>query len=191
MAEVDRAWSRIEAWMDAHAPEARAALRPGASDEAIREAEEALGLELPASFRRSIARHDGQHWRWPSLVEFGILLPLHDVVEEQRSLEQASAESQADADQGNWWRPGWVPFVSRDGDYLSVDLAPDDHPRYGQVWSFLHDDEPMHSLVAPDFGTWLERWADELERGVFALDRAPGSGLVPRGETARSRLWLE
>ena len=119
-----RVWSRIEAWMDGRAPEALEVLRPGVNEESIDRAEEILELELPESFRRSLARHDGQEMRWPSLVEFGFLMPLQQVVDESRSLaesyEQRSGATAAD----EWWRPGLIPFVSRDGDYLCLALEP-------------------------------------------------------------------
>ena len=177
--DVERAWDRIEAWMRAEAPDALDALRPGADDSTIHAAEEALGRRLPESFRRSVARHDGQEFGWPSLVESGFLMTLSDIVTSASQLEELQERAPAGP---TWWRRGWVPFVSRDGDYLSLD-------RRGRIWCFLHDNEPMHSEIARNLGTWLERWADELEAHVFALDRAPGSGLVPRNEEARSRLW--
>jgi len=184
-----RVWGRIEAWMEQHAPEAIGALRPGLSDESIEGAEEILELELPELFRRSLARHDGQEMRWPSLVEFGFLMPLQQIVDESRSLaewyEQRSGVKGAD----EWWRPGLIPFVSRDGDYLCLDLKPPGGRRRGEVWALLHDAEPALSLIAPDFGTWLERWAEELEAGVFYLDRAAGAGLLPREPATRSHLW--
>jgi cell wall assembly regulator SMI1 len=173
-------------WMRAHAPEALEVLHAGASDDTIRAAEEALGRELPESYRRSVARHDGQQERWPSLIEFGFLMPLQDVVTRSRELEKWLEETRGDT---CWWRRGWVPFVSRDGDYLSLDLAPRVDADRGRVWCFLHDNDPMHSVVASSYGAWLTRWADELEAGVFALDRAAGAGLLPRQPSVRSRLW--
>lgn len=71
-----RVWSRIEAWMDAHAPEASEVLHPGINDDSIERAERSSNSNCPSRFRRSLARHDGQEVRWPSLVEFGFLMPL-------------------------------------------------------------------------------------------------------------------
>ena len=47
------------------------------------------------------------------------------------------------------------------------------------------------SVVAPGFGTWIGRWAEELEAGVFVLDRAPGAALLPRDEREGTRLWAD
>ena len=170
--------------MKANAPEALGVLRPGVPEDTLREVEQRRGLELPEAFRRSLAQHDGQEWGWPSFIEFGILMPLHEMVVRSRENERHRVDEAGRAG-GASWRRGWFPFVSRDGDYLSLALGPSGA---GEIWSFLHDMEPTHSIVAPDFGTWLERWADELEAGVFELDHAPGGGLLPRtGKT--SRLW--
>lgn len=184
-----RAWSRIEKWMDAHAPEAIEVLRPGINDASIERAEEILEFELPESYRRSLARHDGQEMRWPSLVEFGFLMPLQQVVDDARSLAELYEQRSAGAAADEWWRPGLIPFVSRDGDYLCLDLKPCAGRPRGEVWALLHDDEPARSRIAADFGAWLERWAGELEAGVFYLDRAAGAGLLPREPAKRSRLW--
>ncbi len=117
------------------------------------------------------------------MIEYGILMPLREIVVYTRENEQQAVDEAA-GDQA-WWRRGWLPFVSRDGDYLSVALGSSGD---GEVWAFQHDMEPIHSVVAPNFETWLARWADELEAGVFELDRAAGAGLLPRdGKT--SRLW--
>lgn len=186
MTEVERTWSRIERWLKAHAPEALAVLESGAAQATIDEAEDVLGLELPVAFRRSAARHDGQAWRWPSLLDFGVLMPLAEVVGQWRALQPYTERTQQEA----WWRRGWVPFVSRDGDYLSLALDPSNEGPLGSVWCFLHDNDPQHSLMAPDFETWLERWADELEAGVFALDHAPGAGLLLKpGKHEQTQLW--
>ncbi len=181
-----RVWSRIEAWMDAHAPEALEVLRPGASEDALETAEAILGAELPSSYRRSVARHDGQEMRWPSLIEFGFLMPLQRVIDDWRSLGESYDEGAALTGE-EWWRPGLVPFVSRDGDYLCLELEPAEGRSRGEVWALLHDSEPPRSRIAADFDTWLERWADELEAGFFYLDRARGAGLLPR-PGRRSRL---
>ncbi len=137
-------------------------------------------MVFPDALRRSIARHDGQDSGQPTLVDSGILMPLQQIVDELRTIEEAM-------DDGAGWRRGWLGFVSRDGDYLSVDLAPGGTPRYGRVWSFLHDNDPLHAVMAPDLTTWLMRWADELERGVHTPDPV-SSDLAPRGGRT-SRLW--
>lgn len=186
-----RVWSRIEAWFDAHAPSASEVLRPGMNDASIESAEQILELEFPEGFRRSLARHDGQELRGPSLVEYGFLMPLQQIVDDSRRLAKWFDERPRAAAAEEWWRPGLIPFVSRDGDYLCLDVEPPEGRPRGEVWALLHDQDPTRRRVAPDFDAWLERWADELERGVFQLDRAAGGRLLPREPAKRSRLWTE
>jgi cell wall assembly regulator SMI1 len=75
-------WRRIHTWLDANAPENYGHLRPGASAEAIRAAEETMGLDLPADLRASYRIHDGQDSE-PGLIggEGWCLLPLQKMVE--------------------------------------------------------------------------------------------------------------
>ncbi len=97
-------------------------------------------------------------------------------------------EVSAGADES--WRRGWLPFASRDGDYLFISLeSMDGHPA-GSVWQFRHDDEPMISVVASSYEAWLQRWAEELESGVFALDRGAGAGLLP-APGKETQVWPE
>ena len=140
-------------------------------------------MQFPAALRQSLARHDGQHWGWPSLIDLGILMPLQQIVDYTRQNEQHGVDEAAAGEE--WWRKGWLPFVSRDGDHLSVALGASGD---GEVWAFQHDLDPIYSVVAANFETWLARWADELEAGIFELDRSPGAGLVRRGGRT-SRLW--
>jgi len=109
------------------------------------------------------------------------------VIEQSRALAQHPWAEECPEDP--WWRPDLVPVVSRDGDFICLDLDPPQGRPSGEVCVLLHDDEPTFRRVAPDFATWLERWASELESGVFALDRAAGAGLLPRDSAQPSQLW--
>src|SRR5437667_10255962 len=73
-------WRRIHNWLDANAPEGYSHLRPGGSAEAIRAAEAATGLKLPAAAKASYRIHDGQGTA-PALIgaEGRRFVPLRDV----------------------------------------------------------------------------------------------------------------
>ena len=130
---VERSWERIESWLREDAPEAFAALREGVAASDVDAAEERLGLAFPQALRESLLRHDGQEWRWPSLVEFGVLMPLEHVVDNAELNTKAGIDD-ARAEDEIWWRRDWIPFVSRDGDALSVAVESG-----GEVWCFQHD----------------------------------------------------
>src|SRR5437763_1611020 len=53
-------WKRIHSWLDANAPIGYGNLRSPASAEAIRTAENAMGLKLPDDIKASCDIHDGQ-----------------------------------------------------------------------------------------------------------------------------------
>src|SRR5262249_39429588 len=66
-------WERIHTWLRQHAPAVLDSLRPGATEETLRAAEEAMGVKLPADVRQSYRIHDGQsageHGFAPGLIE--------------------------------------------------------------------------------------------------------------------------
>ena len=53
-------WERLHTWLRENAPAGYGDLRLGASAEAIRAAERAMGLKLPADIKASYRIHDGQ-----------------------------------------------------------------------------------------------------------------------------------
>ena len=73
-------WKRIEAGLASHAPGVLSKLQPGASDEAIRQAEQALGMELPEEVRASYRIHNGSNGA--GLTDDGRLLSLEEIVAE-------------------------------------------------------------------------------------------------------------
>jgi cell wall assembly regulator SMI1 len=156
-------WKRIHAWLDANAPEGYGHLRPGASAEAIRAVEKAMGLKLPADVKASYRIHDGQG-NEPGLIggEGWYLVSLREMVKDWRT----------------WFRsdPDYayrVPVAwGGAGDYVFLDLSPDsDQP--GRLMVQRHDcDEP--DPLAQSFRFWLEDFADKLDYGEFAYSEDEG-----------------
>ena len=54
------AWQQIHSWLDLHAPEILASLRPGATEAELDEAERTLKVRFPAALRVLYRIHDGQ-----------------------------------------------------------------------------------------------------------------------------------
>lgn len=198
MREVDAAWDRIERWLVANQPEAFAALRPGASAADLDAVESALGVQLPAAFRASLQRHDGQTFDGPWLVDGGQLCAIADALDEWTSWKEMLDAGDLDGFEidarpapqvggDTWWRPGWIPITAHDGDYLVLDLDPAPGASVGQVFAFSHE-TGLGRLAAPDFATWLSIWADELEAGVFSPVPEDG-GSLHGTEDADCRTW--
>jgi hypothetical protein len=164
------AWDRIHAWLDANAPAGYGALRPGASADEIRAAEESMGLKLPDDVVASYRIHDGQG-NGPGLVagEGWWLLPL------QRMVAQWRRWSQADPMASRFVPLAWIGT----GDYVFLNLDPDfrkldpDAEEPGYLMIQRRDSGEPDPLV-PSFSFWLEDFASELESGAFAYSEKHG-----------------
>jgi hypothetical protein len=163
-------WHRIHAWLDAHAPAGYGDLRPGASADEIRAAEEAMGLKLPDDVVESYRIHDGQD-NTPGLIggEGWCLLPLQSMVQHWRNW------SQADPTAIHFVALAWIGT----GDYVFLNLDPDfrrldpeaEEPGYLMI---QRRDSPDPDPFVPSFSLWLADFADELESGVFAYSERHG-----------------
>jgi cell wall assembly regulator SMI1 len=172
---VRAAWERIEAWLEANAPEQREGLARGATPARIAEAEKALGFALPRELAASLALHDGD--RETGLVGNWNLMSARSIAREwsrmARLLAQGAfgdARARHRRIRSTWWSPRWVPFVSSgSGHFLCVDLDPAPRGQRGQVIAFFHD-EGTRIVVADGVKEWLADIADGLERGRFEHD---------------------
>ncbi|MFJ3966114.1 SMI1/KNR4 family protein [Streptomyces sp. NPDC090036] len=108
-------WQRIDSWLTEHAPRALSELRPPASKQSIKEAEDRLGFQLPADLRESLLCHDGDTFplgvlpcqRLYSVAEIIEIREMRMDIWEPDSAEQAETP---------WWGTWWVPFAGSDGD---------------------------------------------------------------------------
>jgi cell wall assembly regulator SMI1 len=183
---MKRIWDRIHVWLAANAPAVLASLRPGASEEAIRAAERAMGVTLPDDVKAAYRIHDGQGgadgrlsmppgflygYEWHTLEELVLRWTTLS-----RSVEYAIPTGWWPTTDGivraEWHHPAWIPLAgSPHGDHDCADLAPDDHGEVGQIIDWRrHKSERL--IQARSFTRWLERFADELEAGrwVYSED---------------------
>ena len=63
------AWGQIHAWLNAHAPEVAASLRPGATEADLDDAEHQLKVRLPAALRVLYRIHDGQDLEFDKQID--------------------------------------------------------------------------------------------------------------------------
>ena len=160
---MNAVWERIHTWHEANSPVGYGNLRPGASDEAIRAAEDAMGLELPEDVKASYRIHDGQD-NEPGLIggEEWCLLPLAEMV------EQWGRWSESDAMDGRCVPIAW----GGSGDYVFLKLGPD-AGESGRLMIQRNDSADPDPL-APSFWAWLASFADQLEKGEFAYSEDDG-----------------
>ncbi|KIL68547.1 hypothetical protein M378DRAFT_61257, partial [Amanita muscaria Koide BX008] len=128
---------------------------------------------------------------------FGLtLLPLEDVLEEWRFWREVDDDPQTGANPKlrermqsippSWVRRdyshrGWIPLIAdKAGNYVGVDLAPDEAGSIGQVIVFGRDFDTKVVLYPGDgpagWAKWLASFVDELESGEgYELGRAEAS----------------
>ena len=172
---VSQAWERIEFWLNYHLPRALRLLNNPIRVEDLANFEEHLGNPLPTSLRESYLIHDGQ-----SLMDFGIfygfsLLSLSNVTETLNnwiSLPRVAGDFRCFPEatiRKLVYDSKWLPLAKDfQGNYLLVDLVPDEKGTVGQVFLMnLH--EKVRVLLAHDWAHFLTDVADELERGNFLL----------------------
>jgi cell wall assembly regulator SMI1 len=170
-------WGRLEAWAEEHADKSLR-LRPGASERAVKAAEKAMKLELPADLRASILLHDGQEpvdeesELFPWMPGCSPLASLEWIVErwkEERD-EEGDAEDDAVSEDGfvhtTLWHPSRVPLAGTpdwDGDNTYVDLYPGPQGTRGQLITFVTECDL--TAIAPSLAAALESYVGALERG--------------------------
>ena len=187
---LTRTWTRLRNWLAKEYPELEDTLNWGILPEDLAGIEVALGTSLPQPVRESYLAVNGQEAESAAGCSEGLFfgltfLPLEEVLEEWRFWRDVDDDP---ATGGNarlrevmqsipprWIRRmysqrGWIPLVSdKAGNYLGVDLSPDEHGSVGQVIVFGRDFDTKVVLWKGDgrggWATWLSGFADELESG--------------------------
>jgi cell wall assembly regulator SMI1 len=187
MTPMDAIWSRIETWLQAHAPEIADGLNFGASEEDLVATERFLGVTFPDDVRSSFRRHDGQAPDSLWLMDGWELLSLERVGDEWvvwKDLLDGGAfrdcKSQTDSRVvQDWWHPQWIPLTYNGaGDHHCLDLHPGPSGTVGQIIQMWHDDA-IRPVLASSYRQWLAAFAAGLEAGDYVVSDEYG-GLVRR-----------
>lgn len=173
---VSASWSRIDAWLGAHAPASLARLGPGADPAAVAAAEQVLGVALPAELAASLACHDGVEPECRVFPEMDFL-SVSGVIDQWELRNQVAAEFLADeadlppSDGDPFWHRLWIPVGHFQGDLHVIDLRPG--PGHGHMGWVSHDgSSSFDGGELPTLGTYLSALADTLVTG-----RQPVPGL--------------
>lgn len=174
---VAERWETIRAWLAAEHPARLAEFQPGASVDAVRAAESALGLNFPADYTEFVRLHDGQEPGAP-MVCSASLMPLEEVVRRRQILgdlfpqraaipgDEVDAEVRA-VELSDRWIP--IGVSARGRDVLCVDLDPTDAGKPGQIILVVLDDD-VRLKVADSFAEFLGRYFEEAQTGEVDLD---------------------
>lgn len=176
-AAVARVWQQIEDWYQQHAPTLLEWLKKGASDKQIADLERRLDLDLPAEYRASLKRHNGQGY-----VAGYTYLATKSVLRTWQSMNERSEQGdfagrqRADQDGGRsrdtWWDRGWIPFAEDSvGNLLCLDMAPGARGHTGQILALDGDEGPVATPYL-SFLDWLTVYYDDLERGMYDVDES-------------------
>lgn len=177
--EIADAWHRITRWLQRHAPDSYAALRPGAGPTAIAALDSDLGVEVPFELRvlwLLTAGDDGSNG-WGCLPGNRALAPLDTVAAVYRLKKDSQAHQDAlNADRSEdervtVWEPSWIPVVTAGPTDRSSGLYLDAATGCLGRWSRYNEGqgEERDTLV-----TYLEETADMLESPALATRDKPG-----------------
>lgn len=176
---MQKIWERIEAWLYHNAQDVFHSLQRPATEAQLREVEVELGLVLPEDVRTSYLIHNGQKSTQHSLLgSMWHLLSLQQALREWRLNNHLLEKRDYFSDAAQrpprelrpvWWSAGWFPVAANGaGDFVCVDLASRSRDQIGQLFIHWHDSD-IHTLIAPNYYTWLRRFADDLESQRYSL----------------------
>lgn len=188
---LEHTWARLRNWLGREYPELGDTLNYGIPPLELSTLEMQLGgLELPAAVRDSYLCVDGQEPESSAACTFGLffgltLLPFEDVVEEWRFWREVDEDPSTGANprlrmlmgsippgyiRREYSSRGWIPLAAdKAGNYLGVDLNPDEKGSAGQVIIFGRDIDTKVVLWRGDgpdgWAKWLASFVEELESG--------------------------
>jgi cell wall assembly regulator SMI1 len=187
---LQQTWNRLRAWLDEQYPELADTLNWGIQPPDLAHLELQLGFALPPAVRDSYLIVDGQEAESSAGCSDGLffgltLLPFEDVVDEWRFWREvdddpatgASAELREEMRSipPGWIRReysqrGWLPLIAdKGGNYIGVDMNPDERGSVGQVIVFGRDFDTKVVMWRGDgeggWARWLASFVDELESG--------------------------
>lgn len=167
-------WDRIETWYAKHLPAVDLKLRPGASEEAIAQADATLGIVFPDDLRASFAIHDGQDpepevMLFPGFWQLGSLESLTECWQDDRGAYEEGDPffNEDETVLQAQFHPRHIPIGGSpywDYDRLLLDLTPGPKGHAGQL--ILRVDTE-HELLCADFRTLLSLTAQGLEDGTI------------------------
>lgn len=166
---VGASWSRIDAWLSAHAPASLARLGPSADPADMAAAERVLGVALPAELAASLACHDGVEPECRIFPEMD-LLSVSGVIDQWELRNEVAAEFFADeedlppSDGDPFWHRLWIPVGHFQGDLYVIDMRPG--PEQGRMGWVSHDGSSSFTgEELPTLSSFLQALADTLMTG--------------------------
>jgi cell wall assembly regulator SMI1 len=174
-------WQRIENWLGENYPEGLEMLNVGASDDLIQATEQFLGIEFPEDVKDFYRVHNGGRYEL-ALINGRELLSLEEIQSQWKIWQELTVGGEFEENEGepekeiskDWYNIKWIPITHNGGgDHDCLDFAPTEDGNYGQIIQMWHDWE-KRSLEAKSFREWIEKFADELEAGLYKYSEEYG-----------------
>ncbi|KAH9934696.1 uncharacterized protein B0H18DRAFT_1114566 [Fomitopsis serialis] len=187
---LSHTWDRLRQWLSREYPELGDTLNYGILPLDLQQIEMALGMRLPAAVRDSYLCVDGQEAESAAGCSEGLffgltLLPMEDVLEEWRFWREIDDDPSTGANPRlkevmqsippKWVKreytcKGWLPLITdKGGNYLGIDMTPDEEGKSGQVIVFGRDFDTKIVMFRGEgeggWGKWLAGFVDDLESG--------------------------
>lgn len=172
-------WRRIEQGFATHSPHLLALCRPGASEEELLQAEEALGVPLPEDFKTLYRLHNGGCLLAPLGCSEHITLSLDQIVGIPREVVALArpGTKHYDGNDGTWpvqpflWHPQRIPFLwgGYGSEFFCLDMVPGPGGQVGQIVFAPHATQTP-DLIAPSFQAFVAKTADDMEADNYAFD---------------------
>ncbi|KAJ7771667.1 hypothetical protein B0H16DRAFT_1514265 [Mycena metata] len=172
-------WNRLRTWLAREYPELGDTLNYGILPQDLALLESQFGFDLPQVVRESYLTVDGQEAESSAGCSQGLffgltLLPLEDVLDEWRFWREVDDDPSTGANvtlrdsmqsiPTGWVRKeysqrGWIPLVAdKAGNYVGIDLNPDEGGSPGQVIVFGRDFDTKIVLWAGDGPAGWAKW---------------------------------
>jgi cell wall assembly regulator SMI1 len=159
--------ARLEYWLKTNRPDYLARLQPGVTDAQLDAFEAQFSLQPPTAFRDLYRWRNGQEEGCSASLQMNRMFsPLEAVADTKEMLNGMIG---FDFDREDWWRRGWIPFLSNGGgSHLCLDVAAEDGGRVGQLVAFWKADEDR-PIEYPSLEAWLEDLVSSMENGELEL----------------------
>ena len=173
----------LESWFKKHLPEVIDDLRPPATADELAEFADAIGADLPPEVMALYRWHNGQKNDATGLF-YGLgFLSLDEAASEWQSWDAILSDDDDEIERLNgssttaapgivkplYGSRGWIPFAQDfSGNFLAIDLDPDDNGTRGQIIN-CGPDEDLKCLVADDMSAFIEWMVKALNAGKYTI----------------------
>jgi cell wall assembly regulator SMI1 len=199
-ASLHENWNYYCNWLKSRLPQYHQLLNKGASETEIQVLKNAIPFELPKDLILLLRLNNGDHFKLRKDLyqgsflgfEFLSVQSIIEIHEDWKNyvFEDYFGESfPENCIKPDYTNSGWIPlFSDMSGNYIGIDLDPDEEGSVGQIINFGRD-EDRKFVIAESLGEFLDYIADKIESGE--LDESimmEDDGTVSYGLTPQSHL---